>query len=105
MKLLGLTSGTSIAFLKAMLKIERVSNGRTVLTVSGAIEGGDVVALERLIKLENGKGLVLDLGNVTRVDRSGVRILKCCTDRGATLENCPGYIREWLAHEPECSDR
>lgn len=91
-----------IAVLQAMLKIERASNGRTVLTMSGAIAGGDVVALERLIKLENGKGLVLDLANVTRVDQSGVRILKCCTDRGAKLENCPGYIREWLAHVPDC---
>jgi anti-anti-sigma regulatory factor len=83
-----------------MLKIERASNGRTVLHLSGAIEGDEVAELERQVKLEeNGVRLVLDLEDVTRVDRDGVRLLGHCAAAGAALENCPGYVREWIARE------
>jgi hypothetical protein len=82
-----------------MLKIERASNGKVVLRLSGAIEGDEVAELDRLIKLENGAHLVLDLENVTRVDREGVRFLGRCVQAGAVLVNSPAYIRDWIARE------
>jgi hypothetical protein len=88
-----------------MLKIERASNGKVVLRLSGAIQGDEVAELDRLIKLENGAHLVLDLENVTRVDREGVRFLELCAHAGAVLENSPAYIREWIARERESTGR
>jgi anti-anti-sigma regulatory factor len=88
-----------------MLKIERASNGKVVLRLSGAIEGDEVAELDRLIKRENGRHLVLDLENVTRVDREGVRFLGRCASAGASLENSPAYIREWITRERESTPR
>jgi hypothetical protein len=88
-----------------MLKIERASNGKVVLRLSGAIEGAEVSELDRLIRLENGAHLLLDLENVTRVDREGVKFLARCAQAGAVLENPPAYIREWVARERESTDR
>lgn len=88
-----------------MLRVERVSNERVILNVSGAVVGLDVDELERLVDLEgNGTQLVLDLKNVTSVDRPAVMLLKRCAERGTALEQCPGYIREWIAREPERRD-
>jgi anti-anti-sigma regulatory factor len=84
-----------------MLKIERTSNGKVVLRLSGAIEGDEVAELDRLIRLEIGAHLVLDLENVTRVDRDGVRFLGRCAHAGADLQNSPAYIRAWIARERE----
>jgi ABC-type transporter Mla MlaB component len=88
-----------------MLKIERASNGKVVLRLSGAIQGDEVAELDRVIKLETGAHLVLDLENVTRVDREGVRFLGRCAHAGAVLENSPAYIREWIARECESTGR
>ena len=88
-----------------MLKIERASNGKVVLRLSGAIEGDEVAELDRLIRLENGAHLVLDLEDVTRVDREGVRFLGRCAHEGAVLKNSPAYIREWIARERESTGR
>jgi hypothetical protein len=82
-----------------MLKIERMSNGKTVLRLSGAIEGDEVGELDRLIGLEDVAHVVLDLENVTRVDREGVRFLGRCVHAGADLRNSPAYIRAWVARE------
>ncbi len=82
-----------------MLKIERASNGKVVLRLSGAIEGDEVAELDRLIQLEDGVHLVLDLENVTRVDREGVKFLASCANAGAFLQNPPVYIREWIKRE------
>lgn len=83
-----------------MLKIDRASNGRVVLRLSGAIEGDELTELDRLIRLEpNGAHLVLDLENVTRVDREGVRFLRRCDEAGTVLLSCPAYVREWIERD------
>lgn len=84
-----------------MLKIERAANGKVVLRLSGAVQGDEVVELDRLIRLENGAHLVLDLENVTRVDREGVLFLRRWAHAGVILEHSPSYIREWIARERE----
>jgi hypothetical protein len=83
-----------------MLKIQRSQNGGVLFTVSGRIEAEDVSELKRLLQLEApGQHLTMDLGDVTIVDRDGVRFLARCEAESITLENCPKYIREWIKRE------
>jgi hypothetical protein len=83
-----------------MLKIQRTANGKVVFTLSGRIEAEDVAELQRLFALERGDDqLVLDLKDVTLVDRDAVKFLALCEADSITLENCPAYIREWIERE------
>jgi hypothetical protein len=82
---------------EAMVKIERSSNGRVVLRLSGWIEIEDIPELQRILGLEApGREIVLDLGDITLVDRGTVKFLGDCEENDVKLENCPGYIREWI---------
>ena len=40
--------------------------------------------------------VVLDLEEVTLVDREAVKFLATLDSRGVGLRNCPGFIREWM---------
>ncbi len=83
-----------------MLKIQRSQNGQVVFTLSGRIEVEDVAELQRLFALETtGRQLVLDLKDVTIVDRDAVKFLARCEAIRIKLENCPPYIREWIERE------
>jgi hypothetical protein len=83
-----------------MLKIRRSQNGQVVFTLSGRIEPEDVVELRRLFTLEAaGYQLVLDLADVTIVDRDAVKFLGRCEADGIKLQNCPLYIRDWIGHQ------
>jgi hypothetical protein len=83
-----------------MLKIQRSSNGEVVFTLIGRIEIEDIGELQRLFSLEQvGRRLALDLEDVTLVDRDAVKFLARCEADGIKLENCPAYIREWIARE------
>jgi anti-anti-sigma regulatory factor len=89
-----------------MLKIQRSANGKVVFTLSGRIEMEDVEELQRLLDFESGDHLlVLDLRDVTIVDRDAVRFLARCEAKGIKLENCPPYIREWIEREGNGSTR
>ena len=83
-----------------MLKILRSANGEVVFILSGRIEAEDIVELERLFALETGdQHLVLDMKDVTLVDRDAVKLLARWEADGIRLENCPTYIREWIVRE------
>ena len=85
---------------KAMLRILRAENGQVVFSLIGRIEAVDVVELERLLSLEAaGREIVLDLREITLIDRDGVKFLDRCKTQGIKLENCPAYIREWIDSE------
>ena len=85
-----------------MLKIQRCTNDSVVLRLSGRIEADDVCELRRLLLLENAEHrVILDLKDVTLVDRVGVVFLARCQGEGITLEHCPAYVREWLQKERE----
>ncbi len=80
-----------------MLKIQRSSNGRVVFTLSGRIEVEDVKELRELLALEAaGEPLFLDLRDVTLVNQDAIHFLSSCEEEAIRLENCPGYIREWI---------
>ena len=84
-----------------MLKILRSTrNGSLNLTVIGRIEGENLAELKRVIESEGADhNLVLDLKDVTLVDQSAIRFLARCEADSITLENCPAYIRDWIAAE------
>ena len=84
-----------------MLKILRSTKGECViLTVIGRIEGETLEELKRLLGSEAiDHNLVLDMKDVTLVDQSAIQFLARCQAGGVTLENCPAYIRNWIAAE------
>jgi hypothetical protein len=85
---------------KTMLRIQRSANGKVVFTLSGRIEPEHVEELRRVFSLETvDRLLVLDLKDVTLVDRDAVNYLARCEANGVELENCPAYIREWIERE------
>ena len=83
-----------------MLKIQRSSNGQVVFRIIGRMQAERVADLEELLKSEDGaRQIVLDLKDLTLVDRDVVRFFGRCEKRGIKLENCPAYIREWITRE------
>ncbi|MBZ5552583.1 MAG: hypothetical protein LAO21_07670 [Acidobacteriia bacterium] len=83
-----------------MLKIRRAANGEVVLKLSGRMAAENRAELKTLLELEEkGRRIVLDLEDLTLVDREAVGFLGRCEDEGIKLENCPAYIREWIERE------
>jgi STAS domain-containing protein len=100
------TNGLLVAIPKSVLKIQRSANAKIVLTLSGRIEVQDVAELRRLLTLEAAnRPLVLDLNDVTLVDREAVKFLAQCEADSIEIENCPPYIREWIQRESGRSRR
>jgi anti-anti-sigma regulatory factor len=80
-----------------MLRIERSENEEVVFTLSGQMDSDTMAELERLIDSEaKGRGVVLNLKDLTLVDEDGVIFLARCESNGVKLENCPPYVREWI---------
>jgi hypothetical protein len=80
-----------------VLKIQRSSNGQVTYKLSGQIEEEDIAELEALIRSEEkGRGILLDLKNLTLVGQDAIAFLEGCETSGITLKNCPAYIREWI---------
>ena len=83
-----------------MLKITRAVNGEVVIKLSGRMDVENIAELETLVRKEaDGRRIVLDLKDLTLVDRDAVRFLECCESDSIRLMNCPPYIREWIARE------
>jgi len=81
-------------------RIERVVTGENlvVLCISGRITGEHVDTLRTALEQE-GKTVVIDLKDVLLVNQEAVRLLALSEANGAELQNCPAYIREWVARE------
>jgi len=63
------------------------------------MDAGSVAELERLFSAETrGRPIVLDLKDLTLVDREAVIFLAKC-DGDVQIKNCPPYIREWIRRE------
>lgn len=85
-----------------VLRIKRSTNDSVVFRLSGRIEADDVSELRRLFAQEEShQRVILDLEDVTLVDRDGVAFLARCEGEGIGLEHCPAYVREWLQKERE----
>jgi hypothetical protein len=93
------SDGTGLAASSLMLKIQRFASGESVIfALSGRIEAENLPQLEALIDTELQRA-VLDLKEVNLVSREAVRFLARCEHDGINIQNCPAYIREWIARE------
>ena len=83
-----------------MLKIKREANDEVVFTLSGRMDAENVVELKTLFASEaQSRRIVLDLKDLTLVDREAVRFLESSETDSIKLRNCPAYIREWITRE------
>jgi anti-anti-sigma regulatory factor len=85
-----------------MLKITRAANGEVVIKLSGRMAAENIGELETLISAEaSGRSIVLDLKDLTLVDRDAVSFLRRCEADSLQLRNCPAYIRKWITGEEQ----
>jgi len=98
-----LYAGTSLVIESGqMLKIQRVSSSHVVFELSGGMDAENLAELKKVIESEaSGHRIVLDLRDLTLVDRDAVKFIECCETNNIKLENCPAYIREWIERERE----
>ena len=84
-------------------RIESAARGPfTVFALSGRIETPAIAELRRLFELQTDRrAIVLDLQDVTVVDRDVMRFCVSCEADGVKLENCASYIREWMEREKD----
>ncbi len=82
-----------------MLRIQRAANGEVVFTLSGRMDGENVELRTILSSEAKGRRIVLDLKDLTLVDRDAVGFLVRCEVDSIKLKNCPAYIREWITRE------
>jgi hypothetical protein len=83
-----------------MLKIQRRANGEVVFTLCGRMDAEQAAVLNKLFLDEPGEiQIVVDLKDLTLVDRDAVRLLERCEADGIELRNSPAYIRVWIDRE------
>ena len=83
-----------------MLKIQRSSNGEVIFRLAGRLNEEHVAEMETLLRSEAAtREIVLDLQDLTLVDRDAVRFLERFEAASIKLKNCPAYIREWIRRE------
>ena len=75
--------------------------GATVFVLSGVLDRDLAARLETLLASEAGVGIVLDLKDVTLVDRAAVRFLAEVEATGTGIVNCPESVRIWITAENE----
>jgi hypothetical protein len=80
-----------------MLRIRRSQNGEVVFALSGQMDEEGIAELEILIRsAADGRRIVLDLKDLTLVDREAISFLERWEADGIALKNCAGYVREWI---------
>ena len=71
----------------------------SIFALSGLLDGEHAAQLEELLASATGGRIVLDLKDVTLVDRAAVLFLARTEMAGAEIVNCPEYVRSWIAAE------
>jgi hypothetical protein len=83
-----------------MLKIRRLANGKVVYILSGRMDAEQAAELDKLLRDEPGRlQIVVDMKDLTLVDREAVQFLERCEVDGIELRNSPAYIRVWIDKE------
>ena len=82
-------------------RIETVVRGKfTKFILSGRIETDAIAELRRLLKPQTDyRDIILDLKDISVVDRDAIGFLARCESDGVKLENLTPYIREWMERE------
>ena len=82
------------------------SNSLT-LAVAGKVNADSLAEIGRFIESgrRNRQQVVLDLSEVTLLDRAAARFFEETLKRGVEVVNCPTYIKHWISpdttHDPE----
>jgi len=71
-----------------------------VFVLSGVLDTEHATRLQELLATASGR-IVLDLKDITLVDRAAVRFLARVESAGTEIVNCPEYVRRWIAAENE----
>lgn len=83
-----------------MLKITRVANGEVIFRLSGRMDAENIAELQSLLNAETkGRRIVLDLKDLTLLNREAIIFLAKCEADSVQIKNCPPYVREWIAQE------
>jgi anti-anti-sigma regulatory factor len=75
--------------------------GATVFALSRVLDIDLAARLEALLASEADGRIVLDLQDVTLVDRTAVRFLAAVEAAGTVIVNCPEYVRIWITAESD----
>jgi anti-anti-sigma regulatory factor len=78
-----------------------VQPGANVFVLSGVRDTEHATRLQELLSTIPAGCIVLDLKDVTLVDRAAVQFLARVEMAGTELVNCPEYVRSWVAAESE----
>jgi anti-anti-sigma regulatory factor len=73
----------------------------SVFVLSGVLDIEHATRLQELLATASDGRIVLDLKDVTLVDRAAVQFLARVESAGTELVNCPEYVRSWIAAENE----
>jgi anti-anti-sigma factor len=73
--------------------------GTVVFALSGEMDAEHATELRECLANEPDGHVVLDLKDVTLVDRAAVRFLAGVEGREIRIVNCPEYVRSWIAAE------
>jgi anti-anti-sigma regulatory factor len=85
--------------LRIDIKLE--TDGDTTLTLAGKCNGTALGELRRAIDRarRSHKRVVIDLSEVTLLDRPSLQFLAAQTREDVQLTNCPEYIQPWIYRE------
>jgi ABC-type transporter Mla MlaB component len=74
---------------------------RAVLAIAGSVESDSLPEIARFIR--NGRKtrnqVVLDLSDVTLLDRAAAQFFARQQQQGVELMNCPSYLEPWIFRE------
>ena len=73
--------------------------GASVFVLSGVLDIEHATRLQELLATVASDRIVLDLKDITLVDRDAVRFLAHAETVGIDIVNCPEYVRRWIAAE------
>ena len=80
---------------------QSVQPGARIFVLSGVLNTEHAARLQELLATAETGRIVLDLKDITLVDRAAVRFLARVEMAGSELVNCPDYVRSWIAAENE----
>jgi len=78
-----------------------VHAGANVFVLSGVLDTEHAARLQEMLSTAATGRIVLDLKDITLVDRAAVQFLARVQLAGTELVNCPEYVRSWIAAENE----
>ena len=83
--------------------IETAARGSfTVFILISQIEKEAIAELRRVFECQTDyRDIILDLKDVSVIDRDVMHFFVRCEADGVNLENCPAYVREWMEREKD----